>query len=649
MIIKSVQIKNFRSIVDESLHFESLTALVGPNGSGKSSVLRALELFYGQNPNLGADDFYNRDTSREISVSVTFTGLSQEAREKFAPYIENDELTVERIAFWDSGRAASQLHGSRMLDPSFDRVRTASSAADKKTAYGVIRQKAPYDKLPPWKNQQEAMDALKGWESENPATCSRQRDDGQFFGFKEAAQGYLGRYTRPLFIPAVRDASSDAMEGRGSVLTSLLDMVVRSELAKKEEIKRIQQDTLAKYREVLSPEKLVELGTLADRLSGTLRAFAPNASVRLSWQPITEIEIPAPKADARLVEDEFETSVERTGHGLQRSFILTLLQHLALLEAEAVAAETSGEYGGEEGGIDTYPSVLLAIEEPELYQHPNRQRHLARVLLKLAMGGIPGVARQTQVIYTTHSPLLVGLDRFNQVRICRKTRAGPEQPKCTRTVSASLDKVARTVWQADGATGQPYTSATLLPRLRSLMTPMLAEGFFADVVVLAEGEDDRAAIVAVAQALGKDFDSLGISVIQCGGKRSLDRPAAIFRELGIPIYLVWDGDKGVADAQPEDNHRLLRLLGQPVTDWPSGQTSEYTVFPVKLEVTLREELGPAEYDRWTAEVLAEMQMRKEQGLKNPVFYEGVLQRAAAAGRRSQTLEGIVTAVLALKV
>ena len=39
MLIQNVHVKNFRSILDESLPCDSLTALVGRNGSGKSSFL----------------------------------------------------------------------------------------------------------------------------------------------------------------------------------------------------------------------------------------------------------------------------------------------------------------------------------------------------------------------------------------------------------------------------------------------------------------------------------------------------------------------------------------------------------------------------------------------------------------------------------
>jgi len=32
---------------------------------------------------------------------------------------------------------------------------------------------------------------------------------------------------------------------------------------------------------------------------------------------------------------------------------------------------------------------------------------------------------------------------------------------------------------------------------------------------------------------------MGISVIPCGGKVSIDRPALIFKSLGIPVYALW--------------------------------------------------------------------------------------------------------------
>ena len=44
MIIKSVRESNLRSLLEETLNCESLTALVGPVGAGKSPFLRALDI-----------------------------------------------------------------------------------------------------------------------------------------------------------------------------------------------------------------------------------------------------------------------------------------------------------------------------------------------------------------------------------------------------------------------------------------------------------------------------------------------------------------------------------------------------------------------------------------------------------------------------
>ena len=97
MLIQKVHVKNFRSILDESLPCDSLTALVGRNGSGKSSFLSAIDLFYNPSAKITAEDFYSEDTTRDIEIAITFTGLSTEARNLFSAYIDNDAMTVVRV------------------------------------------------------------------------------------------------------------------------------------------------------------------------------------------------------------------------------------------------------------------------------------------------------------------------------------------------------------------------------------------------------------------------------------------------------------------------------------------------------------------------------------------------------------------------
>ena len=638
MIIKSIRIQNLRSIVDQTIALEPLTALVGANGSGKSSVLCAFEIFYEELPALSADDFFNLATANPITISVTYAKLSAQASDSFKDYLEAGNLTVERVIKWENGKSSSRLHGFRMQHASFAALREVVSAAEKKELYSELRAQSLYSTLSPWRNLSQAAEELSAWEKTHPDQCSRRRDDGQFFNFRKGGNGDLHKFSRPVFIPAVRSVTSDAVEGRGAVITTLLDMVVRTELAKRPEIAAIQTSTLNQYKALLSE---ADLKAVAEKLGMTLRTYAPTTSVRLVWQPIDQIQMPTPKAAVRIVEDEFETSAERTGHGVQRALILTLLQRLAVAQSEMAPLE-QGVQAPEQ------PSLLLAIEEPELYQHPNRQRHLSAIFRNLASAGIPGVSQKTQILYTTHSPQLVGLDRFNQVRICRKVRKDASQPKESIVESTTLDIVAQELWKVNGSVGAQYTGESLAARLKVLMTTVIGEGFFADVVVLVEGETDQAAIVAAANLLGHDLATLGVSVIPCRGKSSLDRPALVFRKLGIPTYLVWDGDYERKDARPHENRRLLRLLGKTEEDWPAGQDASCTIFKRNLERTLREELGPADYDRWVNEALADTGLTKDQGLKNPTVFEKVLVSASKAGKKSATLNGIVLNAVAMK-
>ncbi|MBM3118980.1 MAG: DUF2813 domain-containing protein [Chloroflexi bacterium] len=661
MIIKSVHVRNFRCILDETLNCEPLTAIVGPNGTGKSCFLRALELFYTSAPRFSQDDFYNKETSQDIEISITFKDLEDDAKKKFAPYLDREELTVTRVLSLHNEKLAAKLHGAKLQNADFIPIRDAGSAMEVRKQYAEIRQNPEYANLPTVNSQNAAFEAMRQWELDHHEKCTRQRDDGQFFGFTGVGQGYLGRFTRLIPIPAVRDAAEDAQEGRGRPITEILDLVIRATLANRDELKEIREQAQKRYNEVMAGDTAKGLEELEDKLTSTLKTFVPDAAVELQWITEGGIEIVMPNADVKLREHGYSAPVSATGHGLQRAFILTMLQHLAAVQAQApededIEIQTSAESEVTLRGVPgAMPSLVLAIEEPELYQHPSRQRYLSNILLKLASGTVPGVAKRTQVIYSTHSPLFVGIDRFDQVRVLRKISNGADKPRITKTIEVRGDAVAKELWEAcegkdrNGNSVPMYNWETLQPRLKAIMTPWVAEGFFADVVVLVEGEDERAAILGAAFANNCDFESHDITVIPVGGKSSLDRPCLIFQKFGIRIYVVWDSDKGTEGANPRENHILLRIVGEQISDWPCGVYDRFACFEAKLENTLRDEIGHEVFNSLLGELQVEFGYgNKDDATKSPQLLGELLRRALNQGATSPTLQAIIGSIMKLK-
>lgn len=635
LILKSIRVKNFRSIRDETLNCDNLTALVGANGSGKSSFLHAIKIFQSKLPKIDEEDYYDKNTSEDIEIAVTFKDLSESAKKLFASYIQNNELTVEQIIKWNGVKSIPKFHGSTLQNSDFAEIFN-ESATKAKEKYDELKKSENYKKFLPWTSQSKIKEFLKNWESQNPNKCKRLRDEGQFFGFSEVGQGYLGRFVRFLYIPAVHDAASDALEVRNSVLTELMDLAVRKSLAEKEEIKKFQEDTKKRYAEVMDTSKLKELEELEKNMTTTLQNFVPDAKIDLKWQSLNDLKIDLPKAEANLVEDGYHSKVDKTGHGLQRAFIMTILQHLSAAQARSTR--------GTRQPSDESPTLIFVIEEPELYQHPSRQRHLAEVFLSLAKGEIPGVSDKTQIVYSTHSPYFVGIDRINQIRLLRKIPASDAKPKTTKIFSTDLQEVIKNLEQV--FTSIEFTEDGLKSRLQRIMTPWMNEGFFSDVVVLVEGEDDRASIIGTAKSLEHTFESMGISVIPCFGKTSLDKPTIIFRQLGIPVYVVWDGDKGKGKAK--ENHNLLSLMGKDVEDWPSMITDTFACFEKYMQVVLKNEIGPELFEKYMNECENDFLMKRDQAIKNPTVIYTIIKKARENGHSCKTLEMIVQKIVDLK-
>lgn len=141
----------------------------------------------------------------------------------------------------------------------------------------------------------------------------------------------------------------------------------------------------------------------------------------------------------------------------------------------------------------------------------------------------------------------------------------------------------------------------------------LAEGFFAHAVVLVEGRGDEGVITGCADRSGINLGAEGISVIEVHGKDNLMISDALFSALGVPCYVVFDGDAGMEERkrasvqhlipqQRQDkeqeferqarnnqtkNANLLRYLGATPNPQPADDsTGRYTVFEDTLETHL---------------------------------------------------------------
>ena len=636
LIVKEIAVRNYRSIKEITVPFDNLTVFVGPNGSGKSSILQAMNLFYTPKAAYAREDFYNEDITQPISVMITYSSLKDDEKTLFSKYVEGGNLTIEKVMEYPDSKQNQKYYGSRLRNPEFEDFRTARGS-ELRREYNRLKG-GSYQTLPDYSGKETAEELLQEWEVQNPANCIREREEAQFFGFTEVGAANIDRFSKYIFIPAVRDASEDALEGKESSLTKIMELVVRSALRGKAELMQLKEQTQERYRTIMHPSRLTELETLQVELDLMLKKYIPTSGVTIDWNYEEEIVIPDPQASVRLTEDDYSSSVTSCGHGLQRAFILSMLHYLALCQSRNVSSA---------GGSESATSYIIAIEEPELYQHPNRQRYLSRTLLEITNSGVVGVFEAVQIVYTTHSPLFVELDRFDSIRKFRKKERVRGSPKESTVIWTRMDDIADIIGYSTQASPGQYSGETLIPRLQTLMTPWMNEGFFSDGVVLVEGEEDRAILLATAAHLGHDLEALGISIIPCFGKSKIDRPAAIFRQLDIPTYVIWDSDRRSSDSNPEENRRLLRLLDAAEEDWPDVVTDSYACFETTMNDKLVIEIGTDLFNRELESCCTELSYRKKYATKNPEVLYRVISAANEVGNTSSTITSILEKIVNL--
>ena len=616
-MIRQVSVRNFRCLKEVDLRCDNLVALVGPNGSGKSALLHALHFFFGE-VDVDEEDCWADDATLPVEVALQLA--VGEDDERLGPYqrVDGTIWVARRSTVTESGRETSYV-AQRRGNPDFADIRAATAATPAKDAYNQLRA-GEYGDLPAWTSFGAMPGVLDAWEAEHPGSLEWVED--RSVGFRSGAI-QLSEFIEPVFVPAVRDATLEAGDSRTSILRTLIERIVDPKDLFAEAAATLNTEVRERYQAMIG-DAGDALDAAAATITARLERFAPGGAVHLDWEGGVP-SVSAPGVHARLVEGGHAGEIGRQGHGVQRAYILALLQELA------------------EGGAPNdgpHPLLLMMIEEPELYQHPTRARLLSRTLRELTDGDAP----QAQVIYATHSPDFIGLDRIDSLRTFRlQLEAGHPS---TEVTEVDLSAIAHELWVASGSIGEPFTAESLRPRLRLLAQTPIADGFFADGVVLVEGEEDIAFVLAAAVDEGADLDEINAAVIPVGGKANLDRPLLMFRQLGVPTYVMFDGDRDINAAQrarSESTNRLLTtLLGANPTDSPPTQVgAEWASFEETLQRAVRDEVGPERWNQALRDAADEAgYVKVRDASKNPIVLLDAYGRARAAGGASPTLAAI---------
>ena len=378
---------------------------------------------------------------------------------------------------------------------------------------------------------------------------------------------FMGNLPTVIYVPAVKKISEEAKTTKSSPFGAMLDWFVGSIKAEfkdaaQKKLDEFYASIMASLPKEIDEETKQEMTRLQFINRELTRHLPKDFGATLS------VTFKTPEADQALfgepvlgADDGFASEITDKGHGMQRAALLSIIRAYLALKPK----------------LDKKPGqtrrIIFVIEEPEIYLHPTVKRSTYALFRELAKGG-------DQVVYTTHDGYLLDVSAFQEIRVLRKDTDNKPPKTIVHEVS---EKTLLAVWHKQtGHTNIKLESVR--EHLRNVYDPYRNEGFLAKKVLLCEGPTERYALPIYFDALGYNLDTNGISIIDAGSVSLLDYFQILFTELGIPTFVLWDGDKPAAaditkltgeaakDARDKSgrNTYLATLLGLPLAKRPDG-------------------------------------------------------------------------------
>lgn len=567
MKLIELSIENFRSITSiKDAKISPSQAFLGENNAGKSNILYAIDAFLSAGSG-GIDNNDFQDKTKPIIIGAKFFVTSQNLKRIWRPYMINDHLILEKHIWIEEDvrtnkeTIKNEFHGYQ--------------AEPKQWLLSVKKIKEVKGERPKWKeivsenNLPEYFlnngactkdDYIKGLEEyfrkndieyDEPDLSSTQA-----LGFQSKAVSNLPKFH---FLRAETNYS-DETDKRSSTSTfrklmaDLTDRIIKND----PKYKQIE-DALQIVNELLNETKIKSTGTggrlkslsiIEDKIKDLLCSLMPSVE-KVKLKVVTEdVTAIFSKGVEITVDDGVETDVLLKGHGLQRCIIFSLLQALILNERNQLVST--------EGIEELKHPIILGIEEPELYIHPQLGKLFYDVLISFA--------EKDQVIYTTHSPRFIDVYKYDSIALIKKNKSdGTKIVNCDQNAFSGLTD--RKVFQG-------------LTQLNSDVNEL----FFAKNVIVVEGSEDKIAITETMKKLGKikmRTEEIDVTIIVAGGKQSIPFFIRVLNAFKINYSILHDLD--IESGMKVDLEKIEKARNKVIADLAP---EKFITFPVKLESTL---------------------------------------------------------------
>lgn len=518
MRLSSIRIENYKGLREVEIPLSPFVCLIGENSVGKSSMLQALSLFF-SGTSVAKSHYF--DEARDIRIEVLLTEITDEDlgrlvpehRERIRDVISANTLRLVRI-YGNDGKGALKYRKPCPTDHRFSDEALDAAVKGKKGRALVDSVTAIFpelnDVLTPAMNQSEMRIAVQRLADNLPPEQKAMADVELPTGIEKSIYSI---FPERIYIPAVKDFRDDVKTAESTPFGKILAILLQAIEPELADERALFEQLNTKLNRIEGDDRDQRLDALKT-IEATVETF-----VKESFRNVTlRIAIPPPELKTVLssatifANDGVDGPIDSKGDGLRRAIVFAIIRSY-------VELQKGGLIRAREQNARNDTPYLLLFEEPELYLHPKAQEQLFEALHVFS--------QRHQVVVSTHSPLFFGphaTTTFVKMRKRRDARIGPKPFGEAHHVNLA--------------------GATERDQFQIICFENNNIAFFADTVVLVEGDSDYIVFPHLAKVIDPAWDcrQQGIAFARISGKGSIQRYRDFFTRFHMRVLVIADLD-----------------------------------------------------------------------------------------------------------